>query len=221
MALAPAVLNQAAQVRQELMVTRLAHRLGLRQETVWARLAELKAERRRREPEPVRASMATSTPVASGSAPLKRGGPAPEIERQLLQLLLAEPELVPMAAASVQPEQLSHSGLRRMLMELYSLHQEGLPVDLDGLRLRMIDRPDLVQVAVDLQFVGRHANEREIWLNQVITRFADRRVEAERRDLQAQLSAGPSDDGAAVDLLRQLQQKTRNGTPGSSKPTAP
>ena len=41
MAAAPIIPSSSAQVKQQLIITRLAQRLGLRQETVWARLGEL------------------------------------------------------------------------------------------------------------------------------------------------------------------------------------
>ena len=46
MAMAPDQPGQAGRVKQELLVTRVAHRLGLRQETVWARSANSKMRRR-------------------------------------------------------------------------------------------------------------------------------------------------------------------------------
>ncbi len=205
MALAPAIPSQAGQVRQELIVSRLAHRLGLRQETVWARLSEFKADRRRREPEAQRSFM----PAANTTPPPRGSGPAPEIERQLLQLLLAEPELLPTAREAVTVEQMTHSGLKRLLEELYSLQDAGAGVDLDGLRVRLLDRPELVSAAEKLQFVGRHANERNIWLKQVIARFSEQKTETERKALKDQLAAGSSNDDEALDLLQKLQQKTR------------
>ncbi len=211
MALAPPIPSQAGQVRQELIVTRIAHRLGLRQETVWARLAELKTERRRKDqqhppPAPRQAAEAVTVPAAG---PAVKSGPAQRAERQLLELLLAEPGLVPMAAGSVSPETLSHTGLRRMLAELYALQSAGQTPDFDALRVRLIDRPDLVEAAMRLQFVGRHTNDRPQYLRQVLDWFAKQRTEAERKSLKEQLAAG-ADDGQAIELLRRLQGPPSN-----------
>src|SRR5262249_31188163 len=49
MALAPDIPNHAAQLKQQLIVTRLAQRVGVRQESVWARLRELRSDRQRAE----------------------------------------------------------------------------------------------------------------------------------------------------------------------------
>ncbi len=204
LALAPAIPSASAQVKQELIVTRLAHRLGLRQETVWARLGEMKAERRRNEPK---------APIAPKPAEPQRpekprsgaSGAAETAEKQLLELLLAEPVLVSVAARQIEPETLSHTGLRRMLDELYALHRAGQPADLDGLRVRLIDRPDLVTAAQRLQDTGRHMTDRPEWLKRILNWFDENRTNAEKVALKAQLAAGPADDELAVELLRRLQ----------------
>lgn len=215
MALAPSIPNQSGQVRQELIVTRLAHRLGLRQETVWARLAELRTERRKKSAQPQQptsrpAPVSVTVPGAdtpSTPAP-PRHGPAQTAERQLLEVLLAEPELVPTAAASLAAEEITHTGLRRLLVELYALHASGQVPDMDALRIRLIDRPDLVDAALRLQFVGRQMNDRPEWLTRIVARFAEMRAEADKSALKARLASGAVDETQAIDLLRRLQART-------------
>ena len=199
MALAPPILNRAGQVRQELIVSRLAHRLGLRQETVWARLGELRNERRRR---------ATPKPGPSTDTPPAGGGPPPAIERQLLEILLAEPELVPDAVRDVPPDRVTHTGLRRVLGELYALFAGGERPDLDALRVRLIDRPDLAAVALRLQDVGRHIPDRAEWFAKIVRRFTEQRAEADTKELRNQLATGSMNDDAAVDVLRKIQART-------------
>jgi DNA primase len=202
MALAPPIPSQAGQVRQELIVTRIAHRLGLRQETVWARLAELKNDRRRKE---APAKPPTARPAHETDSP--RGGPAQRAEQQLLELLLAEPTLVPLAAERVTLEIISHTGLRRMLSELYALQAAGQSPDFDALRVRLIDRPDLVDAAMRLQFVGRQTPDRPEYLQRILSWFSKQREEGERKALKERLAAG-ADDEQTVDLLRRLQART-------------
>ena len=214
MALAPAMPSQAGAVRQELIVSRLAHRLGLRQETVWARLSELKAERRRSEQRPNRltallGSDETPPPTAKASA-------AMAVERQLLEVLLAEPPLVSVVVGSIAPELLQHSGLRRMLSDLYALHRDGHAADLDGLRVRLLDRPDLAEAAMKLEFVGRHMNDRPEWLGRIVKRFAEQETEFAQKAVQTQLAAGTMDDASALDLLRKLQKPARASPPCSN-----
>jgi DNA primase len=210
MAAAPALPSKASQVKQELIVTRLAHRLGLRQETVWARFGELKEERRRKEQQapPARPVPQVSAARVTGrpAAPPDKADPQYQCERQLLEVLLAEPTLIPKAAAVISPEQVGHTGLRRMLTELYTLHSAGGSADLDGLRERLTDRPDLFDAAQKLHFVGETMQDREQWLGRVFKRLAELRDTDERRKVRDQLESG-ADPEAAAELLRRLQQK--------------
>ncbi len=200
-------------VKQELIMTRLASRLGLKLETVWARLGELKVEYRRHEAAQARrpgpmvqpAAARTTAPPAG-----KRGGPAEACERQLIELLLADPGLVPTAAFAVTPEELSHSGLRRVLGEMYAVQAAGGVPDLDALRERLTDRPDLYEAALKLHYVGtsmgREPEERADWLKRVLRRFAELKAEAERKRVREALAAGDDD---AAELLRRLQQRNK------------
>src|SRR5205823_2371149 len=117
-------------------------------ETVWARLKELRNQRR---PAPPRAD------GAAGAQ--ERQAVAAKVEEELLQVLLADPALVPVAATEVAPEHVEHPGLRRLLAGLYAIRDEGLTPDLDLLRARL-DNPRLVEFALDAQEKGRRNPDR-------------------------------------------------------------
>jgi DNA primase len=206
LALAPDIPSAAAQVKQELIITRLAQRLGVRQETVWSRLAELKRQRQRKDQQHPAPGPTLVKPAEVTPRPPR--GPAEAAEKQLLQLLLADSKLVPVAAERIGPDTLSHTGLRRMLSDLYALHSTGQPADLDGLRVRLMDRPDLAEAAVRLQAVGLTIKEedRKDWLGRVLDWFDRQREEAEKKALKERLAA-PADDERAVELLRRLQAR--------------
>jgi DNA primase len=194
LALAPEMTDQAMALKRELMVTRIAHRLGVKDETVWARLKELRAARQ-----------------PAGEAPRsdteeRRAAPAAAHERQLLEVLLADPALVPRAAAELPAAEVEHPGLRLLLESLYRLHAEGVEPSLDRLRTR-IDNPALVEKAFELQAVGRASPDRPGWLRGILERFAERRALPEKQELRNQLHS-TSDHAAAVELLRQLQNRT-------------
>lgn len=200
MALAPTIPSRAGQVRQELIVSRLAHRLGLRQETVWSRLGELRTDRRRRD-----SARSAHAPAPETSASSPASGPPPAIERQLLELLLAEPNLVAEAVAAIPTERLAHTGLRRILDELYKLHEAGERPDLDALRVRLIDRPDLAAAAHKLQDVGRHIADQAEWFTKILRQFAEQRAGVEKKRLKDQLAGGDVGDHETIELLRRLQ----------------
>ena len=64
-----------------------------------------------------------ATPAAEEA---ERKAPAAPEERQLLEVLLAEPDLVFAAAeAAMPPEEIAHPGLRRLLEGLYALARGG------------------------------------------------------------------------------------------------
>jgi DNA primase len=196
---APDMPGQAGAIKRELIVTRIAQRLALREESVWARLKELRAARRSDEDAP--------RPRGSDARPAeKRAAPADPLERELLEVLLAHPELVPEAATEVAPGNIEHPGLRKLLEGLYHLRAVGDVPDLDGLRLS-IDNPDLVAYALRMQELGRLSKEDKAeWLRRILERFRERRIRPEKQELQAQLQAAP-DHESAVELLRQLQRR--------------
>jgi hypothetical protein len=198
-----------ADVKTQLMVTRIARRFSLKEETVWARLDELRSHKRG-----TGAAKARSAPQAEddGSGP-QRGKAAPE-ERQLLSLLLADDKLVALAAAEVSPEEIRHSGLRRLLEGLYALQAEQRPPTLDCLRSR-IDNGELLEAALRLQGIGRSEGDCEQRLRQLLDHYAERRFRPVKQKLQTQLHAA-SDHETALELFRQLQNQNLAG--GQSAP---
>jgi DNA primase len=194
LALAPEMAGQAGAVKRELIVSRIARRMAVQEATLWSRLKELRAARR--EPEPAR-----PRPQEEESAP--RTAPAEPVERDLLEILLAEPSLVATAAAEVPAADIKHPGLRRLLEGLYGLHAQGRPPELDALR-PWIENPYLASYALDMQERGRTNPDRTAWLQRVLREFRRRRELPERQLLQNQLHAA-SDHAQALALLRKLQ----------------
>jgi DNA primase len=213
MALAPTATNQANRVKQELMVTRLAHRLGLRQETVWARLGELRNERRRMVKD--KSTRQTATLASTGATP--KVAVAPPLERQLLEILLAEPALVPRAATQIPASELTHDSLRLMLTGLYELHASASPPDLDGLRVKLLEqgRDDLARKALELQFTGRHIPERPTWFERLVAEFARRRTDLQNKQLKERLTTC-TNETEQLELLRQLQAGREPVAPGAA-----
>jgi DNA primase len=199
-ALAPEMPGQKGAVKQQLIVSRIARRLGLREETVWARLRELRARKR-----------GPSRPGGDGEETEKRQAPTLARERQLLQVLLAEPGLVATAAAHIRAEEIAHPGLRQLLHGLYDLQARGEPPDLDRLR-PLIGNPALAQAALDLQEVGRMNTDRAAWLHGLLAEYRKHRLESTKQELQNQLQA-VGDHTEAVELLRQLQIRTVGSEP--------
>jgi DNA primase len=222
MAAAPPVPGAAAQMKRELIVTRLVRRLGFKDETtLWARFKELQKahEQRERERQEKERDQQNREPNAGSAEPRpdavlptterrrgQKAGPAEAAEKQLVELLLADPALVPVAAAQLTPAEITHSGLRRILAELYAVHAAGAVPDLEALRVRLDDRPDLFEAAVArLHPVGQAMQDRGEWLARLLKRFADMKAQAAAKTVKEQLAAA-TDDETAIELLRKLQQ---------------
>src|SRR5207253_3136582 len=93
-----------------------------------------------------------STTTAEAAPAEPKAGKAPPHERELLELLLAEPTLVALAVVELPPEEMEHPGLRKVIEALYRLHAQGQPADLDHLE-ECIDN-GLWQSMRDLQLRG-------------------------------------------------------------------
>jgi len=216
-ALAPEMPGQSGAIKHQLIVSRIAQRLALKEGVLWARLEELRraAGNRKLAGEAAHVAQVASAARSAGARDANGGGnspdeprqaPAPPVERDLLQVLLAEPELVPHAKAELAPDQISHPGLRRMLEGMYDLHAAGKCADLDNLR-PLLDNPRLTELALRWQEIGRMNDNRSAWLARVLEEFRKRRVRPIVRELHNRLQAA-TDHDKAVELLRRLQNPT-------------
>lgn len=211
MAKAPEMPGQSGQVKSQLTVTRLAHRFGVDEVTLRRRLAELRTNRKT---EPTR-----TPPERPGSQPVAeapRAKPGRAVEKELLQILLAEPGLVEQAYVEVRPEEIEHPGLQQLLAGLYRLHEAGEEPTIDGLR-DLVDNAALIDWAIDQQEVGRNVADRESWFGGVLERFRAERITLRRKQLKDRLRAA-TDDGERERLLREIQDLDRRpgGLPGRS-----
>ena len=196
-ALAPKQAGQSDTLKTQLMVTRIARRLVLKEETVWARLDELRVSRRGQE------ESASKYRNEGAAEPAPNPKAAPE-ESELLQVLLAHPSLVPAAMIAVKPEEIRHQESRRLLEGLYAQVAEGESAGLDQLR-PLLDA-SLAEKALKLQDVGQRHPDPSDWLRQILARFVERRTRPVKQEIQNQLHAASSHENA-LELLRQLQNR--------------
>ncbi len=200
--LAPRLPGQVGDLKTQLIVTRIARRLTLKEETVWARLEEWRRQRGRRD-----------GPEKTHGSGRRRGRAAPAKllpeERELLEVLLAEPALVPAARIEIAPEVIQHPGPRRLLQGLYDLLDAHEEPTLDNLR-PSLDNVRLESWALERQELGSKNTERASWLRQIIARFRERRQQPMKQEIQGKLQA-ERDHATAVELLRQLQNLSGEG----------
>lgn len=180
-------------VKMELMVNRIAHRLNLKEETVWSRLRELRDRRADRE-----------TPRAAPEPASERKAPAAKHEVELLEVLLAEGTLVEKAMDEVATDEIDHPGLRQLLEILYRVQAEGVQPGLDHLRARL-NNDKLLDKAREMQERGLAQRDRTDCLKDVLARFQERRRQRHSESLRHKVLAA-GDHDSAVELLRQLQR---------------
>jgi DNA primase len=190
---------QERTVKLELMVNRIAHRLRLKEEMLWHRLKELRTKRADSPRVPDRQQTEETPP--------ERSAPAARHERELLELLLAEPALVARASAELTPSAVEHPGLRRLLEELYRLHAEGLTADLDHLHGRL-DNERLLETALRLQDSGLSQPDRTTAYTKVLERFAEKRNARRTFELKNQVLAA-NDHDQAIELLARLRDQNK------------
>lgn len=195
---APRMPGQQGQLKRELLVSRLSQRLGIKEETIWARLKEVQASEDRKE-----TGLRPALETSEAEAPRKARA-APQ-ERELLEVLLADPELVKLAASQISPERIQHAGLRRLLEGLYALHAAGETAELDRLRPQL--EAPLAEAALKLQDTGKRCQDLPAWLDQLIAEYRKQQVKPRKLELQNQLHAA-HDHASALELLRQLQDQT-------------
>jgi DNA primase len=199
-------------VKLELMVNRIAHRLALKEETLWMRLRELRATRRAAAERAAERATPTgdeaATPQAAPQA-APRSSPAPRHEVRLLEVLLASPPLVVRARAEIRPEEMEHPGLRLLLECLYRLEAEGVQPDLDHLRGRL-DNERLLEKAQQFQERGLDYLDPAAEFAGALARFLGRRIDRLKHDLRERLEA--KDVQAAAALQERLKELSKRLT---------
>src|SRR5262249_4853379 len=154
------------------------HRLGIQEQTIWGWLQELRRSLPRFE-------RGTRQPGVVTDAE-QREAPAPQREKVLLEILLAEPALVSEAVAHIAAVELEHPGLRQVLEGLYRLQEMGETPDLDHVR-PLIENPRLAEYALSMEDTGRRMSDRPGALRQLLDEFRRRRLMAKKQVLQDQL----------------------------------
>lgn len=200
LALSPDSATSATMVRQELMLSRVAQRFGLNQETLLVRLRELR--RRQRRDRQVQATVVVNDEATPASTTTNE---APPLERQLIQVLLADPGLATRAKAELAVDEIEHPEVRRVLGVMYDLIDQGVIPEVDAIRMRLVDYPLLANYLLQLQEIGRAHADRSAWLQQVLFAFRQRSAMRVAGSLKSQLKT-VCDPAAAKELLQRLQQ---------------
>ncbi len=192
----PVESSPSSQLKMQLMLGRIGKRLGLSEETLKNRVNELR---------PKTESRKVDTNTINTTEESRRAKPTPE-EKELVEVLLANPDLVLRARQDLSIDEMNHPGLRQIVSILFDLQDEKQTPDLDAVRARMGDSP-IGSRLLDLADQGRRNPEPMAWYGNILERFNERKVKPVVRILQDQLHA-ENDHEAAIELLRKLQSRS-------------
>ena len=192
----PVESSPSSQLKMQLMLGRIGKRLGLSEETLKNRVNELR---------PKTESRKVDTNIINTTEESRRAKPVPE-EKELVEVLLANPDLVFRAKQDLSIDDLNHPGLRQIVSILFDLLDEKRTPDLDAVRARMGDSP-IGSRLLDLADQGRRNPEPVTWYGNILERFNERKVKPVVRVLQDQLHAA-NDHETAMELLRKLQSRS-------------
>jgi DNA primase len=204
----------AGSIRESLILSRLAQRVGLDERTVRDRLKDL---RRHPSGKPAAGTSAPPIPVKPLFEERSRDD---QLEAELLEILFVAPEWVETVRAEIGPDDFRNESLRALLLTTYDLAEAGeSPAyglvtatleDADQKRLaaRINDRAQEKDIASQLHDEHGATDGRPKFLQQAIEAVKKRRervlAEQAKRQLAQQEAAGLSED--AKQQLRRLAQ---------------
>jgi DNA primase len=207
----------------ELMVQKVADRLAITEEKLWKQLRELHRDRQARSRQlTARTEAYEAQQQPSETAETVEAEPAPSVppphERELIEVLLAEPNLVCRAMKDVPADTIEHASLRRVLVALYGLQAGGRTPDLDRLR-EQLDNEKLLQKVFELQERGLTHRDPNVAYDQIVGRFREMDRRRFHAELKAQLDA-TTDPAAKIELLAKLMASQTQGN-SSDTPRLP
>lgn len=202
--------SAALELKKQLAITKLAQRFHVQDELLWQRLREKRGKPAAAR-KPVERKVEAKAAALSAAGKNDQAGPRPAadpLERQLVAVLLSAPELIEQAQQHVGPADLENAGVRQVVELLYRLQDEGQPVTMDRVRMKLAESPALAQAAERACADGQAHGEQAAWLADLLARFVDRQRSRLRRELRARLRSLPPDAPEAAALLEELQKSS-------------
>jgi DNA primase len=198
-----------ALLREEQMLGRIARKFHLAEEKLRSRLTSLRREARRQGASRAVASQppATAPNTAQGSqAP--RLADLPTWDRELLELVLLDPTLLPRVAFAVEPAAFKSDAARRIYTMCCRLAQDGWQNDF-GRLLAEFDDPDMKSLVVQLDesCAAKATTDRERWLADLLETHRRRGEEALHR---SHLAVARKDSNEAEQLLASFCEQSKS-----------
>jgi DNA primase len=198
----PVVTTGTAPVTREIVLDRLGQRLGIPAETVRKRLRERREQQGRRNGNQAK----REDRQADTSRPEPQDERLERLERELLETLLAQPELIAGAVEQIKLEEITTPEFRRILDVCIEVIRDGQTVDLDVLRQRLDDR-ELACRASSLAETGREKGAFGRRLADVLAKFQSRRSQSDDPSQDATRGDGRDSNDARERLMKRFHRK--------------
>jgi DNA primase len=188
--------SSATLLREEQMLSRIARRFHLAEETLRTRLGALRRESRGRQ----RVAKENTQPTRLASLPAW--------DRDLLELILAEPALIARVDGTIAPEDFSSAAAREIFVACCRLANDRHAGDF-GRLLAEFDDPEMKNLLVQLDesCANKASADRERWLADLLETSHRRREEAARR---TDLAAARESADNAEQLLAQFCEHSKS-----------
>ncbi|MEX0866165.1 MAG: hypothetical protein WD030_02335, partial [Pirellulales bacterium] len=140
-------------------------------------------------------------------------------ERELIEILIQEPEAVSLAVESLPIDQLKDADCRAIYERFWQLAAAGVAPEFERVMLEF-DDPRMKSLLVELDERGRQRGGSDIamQLPEVLASFHRRRDDHERRRMTAMLRGKGLNEGDELEALRRVfeQEKQRHGISDST-----
>ena len=179
------------QVREDLILGRMSHRLGIPETSLRSTITTTRGKQR------VQTNTRSIHQESSSEDP---------IETELIEIIIQDPALIKSLSEEVRPESLVDEELRILYETCIALSDAGEIPDFDRLMTEFEDQK-LKQRLNDLEESGRHKGNTEQRYEAFVVQLKCRRENRNRHSLKEQLRETDSDD--QLELLRQLHDSKR------------
>ncbi len=192
-------------LREHQILSRLSRQFSVAEEALRERLRDLRQRAKR--PEQPHENIASDDNY-------QRLEPMSPLDRELLEIIVLEPEAVPAIAEVIQPSEMGSSTAQRIFSHCCELNHAGITPDFDRLMLDF-EEPALKSLLVDLDERAQAKATADIngWLRDLLARIRHRRDDHRLHATVQTLKQNKHEPHDELELLNQIiaQERTRQG----------
>jgi DNA primase len=195
--------SSQALLREEQMLSRVARKFHLPEEKLRSRLSALRREagRRRGAPLPVAANKGSEGPTL-------RLADLPAWDRELLELVILDPALLPRLSVAIEPTAITSNAAKRIYAACWRLAEDGWQNDF-GRLLAEFDEPEMKNLLVQLDesCATKASADRERWLADLLE---TQRRRGEQTEQRVDLAVARENASEAEQLLAQFCERSKS-----------